>query len=179
MKMAGSRILEKYNHKKLGWLHDFRFFFLAAIVIFILFKFVIGLSAVDGESMEPSLHDGEVAVYNRLAADYKPGDVISIRVPSGEYYVKRVIALAGDVVDLQDGNVYVNGDKLEDTWSVGSTYPESIAVNYPYKVREGNVFVLGDNREASLDSRHFGEVNKIQIKGKLVLHVGKWYVKGI
>lgn len=175
--MAKGRFLEKYNHKKLGWLHDFRFFIIAVAVLFVLLKFVIVFSFVDGSSMDPTLKDGELAMYNRLASSYEPGDIISMRVPSGEYYVKRVIATAGDAVDLRNGEVFVNGKKLDDKWAVGQTWPESIAVNYPYTVREGNVFVLGDNRENSLDSRHFGEVNERQIKGRLVFHMGKWYIK--
>ena len=175
--MARSRILEKYNHRKLGWLHDFRFFIAAIVVLFIVFRFVVGFSFIDGESMDPTLKDGELALYNRLATGYEAGDIVSMRVPSGEYYVKRVIATGGDTVSLREGAVFVNGKKIEEKWAVGMTWPESIAVNYPYTIREGNVFVLGDNREHSLDSRHFGEVNERQIKGKLVFHMGRWYIK--
>lgn len=167
------RVLEKYNAYKLGWLHDSIHFIVLIAVLFVMFRFVIGLSVVGGDSMEPHLKNGDLVVYFRMEPVYLPGDVISIRVPSGDYYVKRIAAIGGDEVDLRDGRVYVNGEELPGTWSRGETLEESGAVIYPYKVREGNVFVLGDNRMVSLDSRRFGEVNLRQIRGKLLLRIGR------
>ena len=176
---GGERILERYNGRKLGWLHDSLFFLLLLAAAFILFRFGIGLSVVGGESMEPTLHSGELVVYLRPVQKYRIGDIVSVRVPSGEYYVKRVAAVGGDTVDLRDGTVYVNDVPLEEDWSAAETLPESGAVIYPYTVRAGNVFVLGDNRGASMDSRAFGEVNVRQIKGRLILRAGPWYVRRI
>lgn len=166
------RVLEKYNAYKLGWLHDSIHFIVLIAVLFVIFRFVIGLSVVGGDSMEPHLKNGDLVVYFRMEREYVPGDVISIRVPSGDYYVKRVAAVGGDEVDLRDGRVYVNGEALIDEWAQGETLEESGAVIYPYKVRRGNVFVLGDNRMVSMDSRRFGEVNLRQIKGRLLLRIG-------
>ena len=166
------RVLEKFNGLKLGWLHDSIFFLFLIVVIFCIFRFCIGVAIVGGDSMEPSLRDGDIVVYNRMIAEYKPGDVVSVRVPSGDYYVKRVVAVGGDVVELNDGTLYVNGEPLLDDDGYGETLEESGAVIYPYIVREGNVFVLGDNRAVSMDSRMFGEVNQRQIKGKLILQIG-------
>jgi signal peptidase I len=176
----GKRVfLRKYNHRKREWLHDALAFITFVVIIFILFRFIIGLSFVSGESMYPTLQDGEAVVYLRTVADYKKGDIISIRVPSGDYYVKRVIAVAGDVVDIRDGCVYVNDELVENLYGTGETLEQDGAVIYPYTVREGNVFVLGDNRPVSVDSRSFGEVNKIQIRGKIILRMGKWYIKRV
>lgn len=172
-------ILSKYNHKKLGWLHDSIFFVAAFIVVFIIFRFVIGFSYISGESMEPHLHNGEAVVYLRTVPKYEVNDVVSIWVPSGDYYVKRIIAVGGDVVDIRSGEVYVNDKKIDDAFGVGETLKEDGAVIYPYTVREGNYFVLGDNREVSVDSRGFGEVNKIQIRGKILLRIGKWYLEKV
>lgn len=167
------RILEKYNAYKLGWLHDSIHFIVLLAALFVLFRFVIGFSIVGGDSMNPTLTDGTVVVYLRPVRDYLPGDVISMRVPSGEYYVKRVAAVGGDVVDLQDGHLLVNGEPTAAAWEHGETLEETGAVIYPYYVREGNVFVLGDNRTVSMDSRAFGEVNRRQIKGRIFLQIGK------
>jgi len=122
--------------------------------------------------MYPTLEDGEVVMYVRVVNEYQPGDIVSLRVPSGDFYVKRVIAVGGDVVDLKDGTVYVNNEPLDEEWANGETMKETGVVIYPYYVREGNVFVLGDNRKVSMDSRAFGEVNIRQIKGKIVAQIG-------
>lgn len=171
--MPEDRILEKYNAYKLGWLHDSIHFIVLIAVLFVLFRFVIGLSVVGGDSMEPSLRNGDLVVYFRMEREYLPGDVVSMRVPSGDYYVKRVAAVGGDEVDVRNGSIYVNGSLLVDERAQGETLKESGAVIYPYKVRKGNVFVLGDNRMASMDSRAFGEVNLRQIRGKILLRISR------
>lgn len=180
---SDKRILERYNGSKLGWLRDARFFILAIVALFCIFRFCIGVATVNGDSMTPTLMNGDLLIYNRMVSEYKPGDIISMWVPSGDYYVKRVIATGGDVVDIADGKVYVNGELLEDDWGYGETMEETGAVIYPYTVREGNVFVLGDNRSVSMDSRTFGEVNKRQIKGRVILQIGTgsngFFIRGI
>jgi signal peptidase I len=177
--MKDKVFLRKYNHRKREWLHDLLAFIISASIVFIVFRFIIGLSFVSGESMYPTLKNGEAVVYLRTVKDYKKGDIISIWVPSGDYYVKRVIAVAGDVVDIRGGEVYVNDELVENVYGTGETLKQQGAVIYPYTVREGNVFALGDNRSVSVDSRSFGEVNKVQIRGKIIFRLGKWYVKSV
>lgn len=167
--MGKKRLLERYNGLKLGWLHDSIFFIVLIVVLFVVFRFVIGLAVIGGDSMDPTLRDGNVVLYLRTVQNYEPGDVVSVRVPSAEYYVKRVVATGGETVELIDGQVYVDGDLLEESYAVGETNEETGTVIYPYTVREGNVFVLGDNREVSMDSRAFGEVSMHQIRGKIIL----------
>ncbi|MBR0040198.1 MAG: signal peptidase I [Oscillospiraceae bacterium] len=166
------RFLERYNALKLGWLHDAIHFALLLLALIVLFRFVIGFSMVGGSSMEPMLHDGEIVLYLRLTREYCPGDVVSLRVPSGDYYVKRVAAVGGDRVELHGGQLYINGEPADDPWALGLTYEEKGAVIYPYTVTEGCLFLLGDNRAVSMDSRSFGEVNRRQIKGKILLRIG-------
>ena len=168
--MFQHRLLEKYNNRKLEWFHDALFFAGLVVIVFLIFRFLIGVSFVSGDSMSPSLEDGECVIYLRPTGELVPGDVISLWVPSGDYYVKRVIAVGGDEVNIKDGCVYINGELYEDEYGYGTTEKEEGAVIYPYTVREGNVFVLGDNRENSKDSRAFGEVNEVQIKGRIIFH---------
>ena len=146
---------------------------------FLLFRFVVGFSFVKGDSMEPSLKNGEMVLYLRVGEEYKVGDVVSVRVPEGEYYVKRVIAAAGDTIDLRDGKVYIDEEPLEEKYIKGETVPKEGAVRYPFTLKEGQIFVMGDNREISKDSRSFGVVGKRQIKGKILLRGGKFYIRRV
>lgn len=169
----------RYDGLKYGWLMDAKKFILLLIVVFFSLWLVIGFSFVNGDSMEPTLHSGELVMYFRLNQDYQKGDVVSVRIPSGEYYVKRIIALEGDLIDIKDGTVYVNGAPLEETYIQGETHPQPGAVRYPFRLQKGQIFVMGDNREISMDSRSFGVVGRGQIKGKLLFHGGWGYVKGL
>ena len=172
------RVLSKYDGKKYGWWKDGKKFVVLVIAVFLIFRFVIGFSFVSGHSMDDTLHDGELVVYSRIVSAYERGDIVSVRVPSGEYYVKRVIAVGGDEVEVRDGDLYINGELQEEDYVDTSTEEaKDSAVLYPYTVEEGDVWVMGDNREVSVDSRTFGAVNTSQIKGKLILHAGKFYIK--
>ena len=95
-------------------------------------------------------------------------DVVFAKMPSGSNYVKRIVALPGDVVDLRDGVLYVNGAAEERVHHIGDTLPQDGIVEYPYTVPEDCYFMVGDNREGSIDSRSFGALPTASIKGKLL-----------
>lgn len=172
--MAGKkRFLGKYDGKKWTWLQDSKKFILLVAIIFLFTRLVLGFSRVDGQSMMDSFQDGDWVIYTRIYQNIDRGDVVSVAIPSGEYYIKRVVALGGDQVDLRDGILYVNGIAETSEYIRGNTYPEDGSFSYPYTVPEGDVFVLGDNREASIDSRFFGAINESQIRGVLHLHIGR------
>lgn len=84
--------------------------------------------------------------------------------------IKRVIATEGDTINIEDGNLYVNSKLQEEDYTIGST-PSKNSIDYPLDVPAGKVFVLGDNRENSLDSRDFGLIDNEMIKGKVVYRV--------
>ena len=84
--------------------------------------------------------------------------------------IKRVIGVYGDIIDIKDGQVYVNGKPQKEEYTKGSTTTGSM-LRFPVEVPEGKVFVLGDNRENSLDSRDLGFVDIAQIKGKAFFRV--------
>lgn len=84
--------------------------------------------------------------------------------------IKRVVAVPGDTIDIKDGIVYINGQEEEGYGFDGLTY-ENSNFSYPLEVPEDKVFVLGDNRENSLDSRHLGLIDYYQIKGKVSLRL--------
>lgn len=81
--------------------------------------------------------------------------------------IKRVIGVYGDIIDIRDGNVYINGQLADEVYAKGDTNPGH-SIKYPVEVPEGLVFVLGDNRENSLDSRDLGFVKVDSIKGKAI-----------
>ena len=110
--------------------------------------------------------------YTRFGTGISRGNVVSVRIPSGEYYIKRVVAVGGDEVDLRDGVLYINGQPEEGSYVRGVTKPESGSVTYPFTVAEGDYFVLGDNREESVDSRSFGTVSGSQIRGVIRFSIG-------
>ncbi len=143
------------------------------LVVGLGFFWYMGMSSVSGDSMYPSLHDRDIVFYRRHNSEYKQGDVVAILRPDGEEYVKRVIAVAGDTVNIQNGDVYVNGNKVEIEEAIGDTKAMSDSVTYPLVVGEGEVFVLGDNREISKDSREFGTVKLSDIKGMILWYLGK------
>ena len=159
----------KFDSRKLLWLRLAKEFAVVALAAFLVFRFLLGVSFVSGHSMEPTLRDGQAVVYNRLQRQYSVGDIVSFRMPSGEYIIKRVVAVAGDTVDIRDGKLFVNGEEEQGDYWQGETLPQDESVEYPLTLREGQFFALGDNREVSVDSRTIGPVSESQSRGKIFL----------
>ena len=90
-----------------------------------------------------------------------------------KYYIKRIIGMEGDVIDLKDGNVIINGEILDEPYYSGDTGITDIMTEYPFTVSEGHIFVMGDNRPNSKDSRStsLGEVPVEAIGGKAVVRL--------
>ena len=147
-----------------------------------MFVFFVRLVGVDGPSMMPTLQDGDyVALLSNLfMGDLEQGDVIVARKESfenGEPIVKRVIATEGQTVDiLYDGNgygtVYVDGEPLDEPYILEPmVLPYYDRTSFPLTVDEGCLVVMGDNRNASLDSRssYVGCIDERDILGKVLL----------
>ena len=146
----------------------------AALVLVLIFSFFFRIIQVDGRSMVPTLTHGDKLIV--WAAGYTPqrGDVVIVDsyTAYGKPLVKRVIAKGGDVVniDYQAGTVSVNGEVLQEAYIAEPTYL-GYDVTFPYTVPEGTVFVMGDNRNASTDSRdkRIGMVDERLIIGKVYM----------
>lgn len=142
------------------------------VLAFILFVIINALTArvrVDGPSMEPSFFNNNRVVVSKISymlGDIQRGDVIVFPAPPNpdEDYIKRVIGLPGDEIMVMGGTVYVNGDALVEPYI--SAPPVSNL--RPTVVPEGQVFVMGDNRNVSSDSRSWGPLNVDAIIGKAV-----------
>lgn len=160
----------------------------ALIICVLLFVFIVRLVDVDGSSMFPTLHDGDKMVVSGLFFEPKQGDIVVFR--KDEYkpkaLVKRVIATEGQTVEINfdKGVVYVDGVKLEEPYTAEPTYNQ-IDFKGAQIVPEGCVFVMGDNRNDSTDSRdeRIGMVDTDLIIGKVYVtvfpmnHVGSPYKK--
>jgi len=162
------RILSKYDGKKLDWLKTAKEAVIAVVLAILVFNFLVGVSVVDGDSMQPTLQNGDLVFYVRVGTGYGRGDLVSIKMPSGEYYVKRIIAVEGDVIDIREDGVYLNEELLSEPYIAGRTHDREELLDYPYRVEANSVFVMGDNRDVSADSRTFGAILTDQIKGKLL-----------
>lgn len=142
---------------------------LLALILFFAINFVTARIRVDGSSMEPNFHDGDYVVVNRLAfqwGDIQRGDVVVFPYPQNpeEDYIKRVIALPGDRISILGGVVYVNRTAINEPYII-SPAANDLAERV---VPEGYVYVLGDNRNASSDSRSWGPLKIEDIIGKAV-----------
>ena len=144
------------------------------VLIIVFFYIMMGLSTIEGNSMYPTLHDGDRVFYKRTSDDYRVGDVVVVDRPDGEEFVKRIVAVAGDTVNIQGGKVYINGEEQILDGPVGETYlVKDSDIPNPYRVGDGQVFVLGDNRLNSEDSRSFGAVKIEDLSGRLIWYFGR------
>lgn len=134
---------------------------LPAILIALLINVFVGQATrVEGQSMEPNLHSNQRLVVEKMSYRFhgpERFDIVVLRLPSqgDELLIKRVIGLPGETVEILNGHVSVNGQVLEEPFAVGETRPgrQSSIVVPPL-----HVYVLGDNRNHSNDSRNFGPV---------------------
>ena len=144
----------------------------SAILVAVL---LLPVLQIYGSSMNPALREGDI-VLTVKGSEFQTGDVIAFYY-NNKILVKRVIANPGDWVDLdEDGTVYVNSVKIEEPYILEKAYGET-NIKLPYQVPESKVFVMGDNRLYSVDSRNtaVGCVAEEQIVGKIVFKV--WPLK--
>ena len=147
----------------------------SVLAVVLLFTFVIRLIGVDGHSMVPTLQDRDrlLVLNSLLYDDYQYGDIVVLRKNTflDDPIVKRVIATEGQTVDIDfsTGTVWVDGEQLEEDYINEKTYLEE-GTEFPLTVPEGSVFVMGDNRNHSSDSRdsRLGTVDCRYIIGKAV-----------
>ncbi|MBO5500711.1 MAG: signal peptidase I [Clostridia bacterium] len=148
----------------------------AAVAILIAMLFMPVLQ-IYGSSMSPCLEDGDIVVTLKRS-DFDRGDVISFYY-NNKILVKRVIAFPGDWVNLDaEGNVFVNDQLLDEPYLVDKAFGD-VNIELPYQVPDGKLFVMGDHRSTSADSRNtaVGCVAEEQIVGRMILRV--WPLRSI
>ena len=137
------------------------------VIIFFLIQTVVRNFRVVGTSMEPNLHDSQYLIVDKISyhlGEPQRGDVIVFEPPSrpGEDYVKRVVAVPGELVEIQNGQVFINSELLDEPYVV---FPGSYSMT-PRRVGPGELFVLGDNRNSSSDSHNWGMLLQDKVVGK-------------
>ena len=140
---------------------------LITCIVFVL-TYVVSIIHVEGKSMEPNYKDNQFVLLNILNRDYKPGDVIVFYCPNrGKNLIKRVIATDGDTVEVKDLMIYVNSTLCKENYNTIAFQNDFQKVTVP----KGKIFVMGDNRPISLDSRYteVGFINPSNIEGKVIL----------
>ena len=162
----------------------------AVVVAFLLRTFVIATYSIPSGSMEPTLQIGDRIVVDKLSYDFHGvdrGNIVVFSTPPNEDcagppvsdLVKRVVGLPGEKISVSGGNVFINGRLLPESWlpssQQGMTYPGPsplpYALHQAYRIPKGDVYVMGDNRMLSCDSRYWGPIAESTIVGKVDVRI--------
>src|SRR5271156_4792408 len=162
----------------------------AILVAVLLRTFVVATYSIPSGSMEPTLQVGDRIVVDKLSYHLHGvdrGNIVVFTTPPDEDcagppvadLVKRVIGLPGETISLQDGSVYINGRLLPEPFLPADlrtdTYPgpskHDYALHHAYRIPTGDVFVMGDNRPESCDSRYWGPIRESTIVGKVDMRI--------
>lgn len=153
----------------LGFLWEVIQTLIMAVILYFLIDTVVGRVRVENISMQPTLHEGEFILVNKLAyrlGNFQRGDIIIFHYPRNpvEDYIKRVIGLPGDTVQVNDGHVFVNGQMLDEPYIAAPPQYSNT-----WKIPENQIFVLGDNRNQSSDSHSWGYVPANYVVGRALI----------
>lgn len=141
---------------------------LSATTVLALYSGVASIRKVEGASMQPTLHTGD-KMFVVKSKEYNRGDIIVFDSHKDGTYVKRVIAVYGDTVEIKNGSVYINGVEQYEKYLIAQ-YTKNGDTDGPVKVPKDKYYVLGDNREVSADSRYkdIGLIDKSDVVGKYI-----------
>ena len=138
----------------------------SVLIVLFVWDYIGRTHSITGSSMEPTLHDGDFVITEKLTKDFNVNDIVVIKI-NEKFIIKRIIAIEGDTVEITDGKLIVNGDQVQSSFS-----NESFFKDFPQTViEEGKFFALGDNYNNSSDSRKYGTFYFSQIEGKLFLRL--------
>lgn len=161
--------------KKKSRLREFiEVFAIACVIAFFMKVFVFFPTTVQGASMQPTLHEGDKVIVNKLAKQIDSyGDVIVVKTDN--YYVKRIIGLPGDTIEMKNDQLYINSQLQKEPYlEKNKKHAKQLMMNLtedfgPMKIPNNKIFVMGDNRLVSRDSRNgLGFIDKDDVLGSLV-----------
>ncbi len=170
--------MNKSKNKSLESIYDFMGIIVAAIFsVCVIFTFFFKISTVVGQSMENTLHNGDTVIISSINCDIEYGDVVVISQPNfyEKVLIKRVIAVGGQTIgfDSLTGNVIVDGKQLNEPY-IKENMELTYGMTKTYTVPEGYLFVMGDNRNESADSRdmYIGMIDERYVIGQVWYKVG-------
>lgn len=162
---------------------------IAISICIVIYIFIATPNQIDGESMYPTFENGEIILTNKLSVwlgnseigkslslDYQRGDIVVFQKPGNKDFIKRVIGMPGDKIRIDNGYVFINGEKLEEsdylspsTFTRGGTFLRDDGEDI--EIPQGKYAMMGDNRNNSHDSRYIdiGFIDREWIKGKVIL----------
>ena len=148
----------------LNLLYKILFIFL---LIFVLFTFIFGVTRNESLAMEPNIKNGDLVVFYRLDKKYVATNVATIKYKD-DIYILRVVATGGDTVDIDESGFIINGSHQTEPNINKPTMAVKGGIDYPITLKNDEIFLLGDNREDSIDSRMFGPVKTKETLGELM-----------
>jgi signal peptidase I len=154
----------------------------------VMYLFVLSPNQVDGPSMEPNFYTGQIYFANRIVQwlngtqigkatgfSYQRGDVVVLQIPGYPQFIKRIIAVPGDKIAIRDGQVYLNDSLINEEYLPPAFYTRGGDFledgGEAQVIPPGSVFIMGDNRPVSYDSRFLGFIRNDWLKGKVFLRV--------
>jgi signal peptidase I len=131
----------------------------------------IQLLRVQGKDMEPTLHEGDRIIVTKQIEQLRRGDIVIFRYPAdtSKSFIKRVVGLPGELIEITDGKVLVNGQDLQENY-LDPQLNRFLYKGTPSRIPAGTYYVMGDNRDNSNDSRFWGPLSKELIQSKVVFH---------
>lgn len=150
-------------------------YIIVAILVLLMFIYIISFQQVIGPSMEPNYNEGEIYLLNKIKFKLtkpKRFEVVVVDTESSKYMIKRIIGLPGETLEYKNNKLYINGEIVEEDFEIsGSTEDFNLEKFDSITIPKNKYFVLGDNRINSTDSRKFGFVDIKDIIGKVEIRL--------